>query len=132
MNISFDFDGTLNHPFGYKISGDINHQKDEICSLAKKYIHDGHSVFIITKRYGPEFSGLGLGNEHLEVYDLALRVGISRSNVHFTNREMKLEKIIYLKIDRHFDDEKYECDLISGSDVEVIPVYDPYWRDLVY
>ena len=39
MKISFDFDGTLDDEFGGQI---INHQKEEIQQLAKKYIEEGN------------------------------------------------------------------------------------------
>ena len=60
MRISFDFDGTLENDF----DGTFNLQKIEIQQLAKKYLSGGHTVFIITKRYGPEMANHGLKNEH--------------------------------------------------------------------
>jgi hypothetical protein len=132
MKISFDFDGTLDDEFG----GIYNPQKDEIQSLAKKYLSEGHQVCIITKRYGPEMSTHGLGNEHLIVLKLAKYLGIEE--VHFTNREMKFSHILSLKIDRHFENSDYEVNLINQACKEVghnclcIPVEDKYWRDLVY
>ena len=67
MRISFDFDGTLDDEFG----GLYNSQKEEIQNIAKKYVESGHQVCIITKRYGPEFSNMGITNEHKIVFDLA-------------------------------------------------------------
>ncbi len=131
MKISFDFDGTLDDEFG----GYFNEQKEEIQNLAKKYISEGHDVCIITKRYGPEFSSYGLVDEHLVVFDLAKELGIEK--VYFTNRDMKFDKIIELKIDRHFENSQYEVDLINQKCQEfnhkcmVIPVEDSSWRDLI-
>lgn len=132
MKISFDFDGTLEDDF----DGTTNNQKDEIQSLAKKYVSEGHDVCIITKRYGHENSNLGVGNEHLKVSFLAKELGIDK--VYFTNREMKFDWIINLGINKHFENNDYEVSLINqicgerGHNCTVVPVEDPYWRDLVY
>jgi hypothetical protein len=132
MKISFDFDGTLEDDF----DGTVNKQKEEIQKLAKRYVSDGHDVCIITKRYGYEKSNLGIGNEHLKVYYLANELGIDK--VYFTNREMKFNYIINLGIDRHFENDDYEVQLIkqvcdqNNHKCLVVPVEDSYWRDLVY
>jgi phosphoserine phosphatase len=133
MRISFDFDGTLVDEFGGHPS---NSQKDEVQGLAKKYISDGHEVMIITKRFGPENADKGIKNEHLEVQELAKKLGIE--TIHFTNREMKFSYIINLGVDRHFENDDYEVQLINQVCKErnhnclVVPVEDAYWRDLVY
>jgi hydroxymethylpyrimidine pyrophosphatase-like HAD family hydrolase len=128
MKISFDFDGTLDDEFG----GILNPQKNEIQDIAKKYIEEGHQVCIITKRYGPEMSNMGLGNEHRDVLTLAKKLGISE--VYFTNREMKFSHILALKIQRHFENSDYEVKLIEQvcqeqkHDCQVIFVEDPNWK----
>ena len=133
MRISFDFDGTLVDEFGGNPS---NSQKDEVQGLAKKYLSEGHEVMIITKRFGPENADKGIKNEHLEVQDLAKKLGIEK--IYFTNREMKFSYIINLGVDRHFENDDYEVSLINqackerGHKCLVVPVEDPYWRDLVY
>ena len=133
MRISFDFDGTLVDEFGGHPS---NSQKDEVQELAKKYLSEGHEVIIITKRFGPENFDKGIKNEHLEVQHLAKKLGIE--NIYFTNREMKFSYIINLKVDRHFENDDYEVQLINQVCRErehkclVVPVEDSYWRDLVY
>jgi hypothetical protein len=130
--ISFDFDGTLDDEFG----GVLNNQKQEVQELAKKYVESGHQVCIITKRYGPEFSNMGLTNEHKVVNDLAKKLGIK--DIYFTNREMKFSHILALKVDMHFENSEYEVQLINqacsekGHKCIVVHVEDPYWRDLVY
>lgn len=132
MRISFDFDGTLEDDF----DGTINRQSNEIQLLAQSYIKKGHNVCIITKRYSPNFSHKGIGNEHIKVFELANELGIT--DVYFTNREMKDSFILGLNIDIHFENSDYEVELInqrcleSGHKCLVVPVEDPYWRDLVY
>lgn len=133
MRISFDFDGTLVDEFG---GYPLNTQKDEIQGLVKKYLSEGHEVIIITKRFGPENADKGIKNEHLEVQELAKKLGIE--NIYFTNREMKFSYIINLGVDRHFENDNYEVQLINqvckerGHNCLVVPVEDAYWRDLVY
>lgn len=133
MRISFDFDGTLVDEFGGHPS---NSQKDEVQGLVKKYLSEGHEVIIITKRFGPENADKGIKNEHLEVQQLAKKLGIEK--IYFTNREMKFSYIINLSVDRHFENDDYEVQLINQACKEkshnclVVPVEDSYWRDLVY
>jgi len=130
--ISFDFDGTLVDEFG---GHPMNSQKDEVQSFVKKYLSEGHDVIIITKRFGPENSDKGIRNEHLEVQNLANKLGIKK--IYFTNREMKFSYIINLGVDMHFENDEYEVQLINQACSEykhnclVVPVEDPYWRDLV-
>lgn len=128
MNISFDFDGTLEDEFG---GFPINEQKEEIQSFAKKYIEEGHNVMILTKRYGPENSDKGLKNEHLVVFRLAEELGIKE--VNFTNREMKFSYINRMGIDIHFENDDYEVSLIKQAckNCLVIPVEESDWRELI-
>jgi hypothetical protein len=129
--ISFDFDGTLDDEF----DGSYNIVKEEIQSLAKKYVQDGYDVCIITKRFGPENSNLGVKNEHLIVYELGKELGIEK--FYFTNREMKFSTIIKLGIEMHFENSDYEVQLINQACKQwnhkcvVVPVEDPNWRDFI-
>ena len=72
----------------------------------------------------------GLGKKTLE------KLGIEK--IYFTNREMKFSYIINLEVDRHFENDDYEVQLINqvcqerGHKCLVVPVEDSYWRDLVY
>ena len=132
--ITFDFDGTLDDEF----DGSLNLQKEEIQHICQQLIQMGNDVRILTKRYSSDYFQLGKGNEHLVVYELASKLGILKSNVHFTNREMKFGFILQNKVDVHFENAQYEVDLIHQACHEqnhkcmVVPVEDPYWRDLVY
>ena len=128
MNISFDMDGTLGDGFDRT----PNRQKEEIQQLCSKYIMMLHDVHIITKRWGPEYRNEGLKNECDIVYQLANRLGIKPQNIHFTNRLWKCNKIKELNIDIHFENSEAEVKMIEKLGVKVIPVEDPYWRDLVY
>lgn len=132
MKISFDFDGTLDDEFGGQI---INHQKEEIQELAKKYISEGHDVCIVTRRYDESRKKLGLKNEHLVVYELAKKLGIT--DINFTNREFKFSHLIRLGVDMHFENSEEEihyCNVVfSQNDYQckLIPVERKGWRDLL-
>ncbi len=128
MNISFDFDGTLENDF----DGTYNSQKEEIQKILIDYRLSGHNIFIVTKRYGPNFSEMGLGNEHLIVVNLAKKLGVSEKNIFFTNRDWKVDALKWLNIHKHFENSPVEVEMISNIGIEVVPVGDPYWRDLVY
>ena len=128
MKISFDFDGTLENDF----DGTPNKQKEEIQKIASEYLSQGHEVFIITKRYDESNRFEGVGNEHLIVFQLASKLGISPKNCIFTNRQWKVESIQSIGIQRHFENSDIEVKMISDIGVEVIPIEDPYWRDILY
>lgn len=131
LKISFDFDGTLEDDF----DGTLNQQKEEIQNLAKIFLKQGHSIYIITKRYGPEMSTFGLINEHLKVYKVAEQLGITQ--IFFTNREFKSQHIVDLEIDIHFENSDYEIKIIekvceqNGHKCLVVPVESKNWRELI-
>lgn len=133
MRISFDFDGTLENDF----DGTLNLQKIEIQQLAKKYVSEGHMVFIITKRYGPEMASHGLKNEHKKVLILAQILGIPLNNCIFTNREFKNDMIVNKKIDMHFENSEYEVQLIdktcskTGHKCLTLHIESANWRDIL-
>lgn len=128
--ISFDFDGTLEDDF----DNTINPQKEEIQSILKEYLKSNNDVYIITKRYSPENSNNGKINEHIDVYRMAVDLGIPGNKIIFTNRTLKSEIIRLLGIDIHFENSQYEVDeILKYTDkVKVVLITDPYWRDLVY
>lgn len=119
--VSFDFDGTLNDHF----SGQHNPNKKEIQNLLVQLSHDENfSVYIITRRYGPEHSEKGLGKEHEGIFKLLaeLNLQLPEEKVIFTNREMKYYTIVNLGIDIHIDDDFRDRELINkftkGSTVD--------------
>ena len=122
QRISFDFDGTLHEDF----DGTPNPQMSEIQNICKTLIKNGKFVCIITKRFGPNHI------ESRKVFHIANELGVKE--VYFTNREMKTKFISDLKIESHFEDSKYEVDLLNQylPDTLIIDINDKYWRDLVY
>ena len=129
--ISFDFDGTLDDEF----DGGYNIVKEEIQSLAKKYVDEGSDVCIITKRFDSNNRHLGKVNEHLLVYELAKELGITK--IYFTNREMKFSHIIKLGIEMHFENSEYEVQLINQAckqnnhECVTVHVENPNWREFL-
>lgn len=127
-SVSFDFDGTLNDHF----YGSPNPEKDGIKQLFKELFEsEDFDVYIITRRYGPEDSEKGLGDEHTTVDNLleSLNIDLPKEKKLFTNRKYKYTLINKLGIDIHLDDDPKECELIrkftSGSSVHV---QDSSWR----
>ena len=118
---SFDFDGTLDDDF----DSTPNFQKSEIQDICKQLISSGKRVCIITKRYKNN------NNEHLKVYKLASELGVTE--IYFTDRELKNNKIYDLGINCHFENDEYESYMIKNTtNCKVIYIEDKNWRDLVY
>lgn len=90
MNISFDFDNTLD--------------RLRVQDIAIECIDSGYTVWIITRRYE---------NENKEVYEVADKLGIPKERVIFTNGEWKWRTIKNLPIDCHYDDKVIEILLIE-------------------
>ena len=90
MRISYDFDDTLSTSKGQE--------------MAINDIKKGNEVLILTARNERD-------NE--EVFKVADRIGIKRSNIHFTNGKDKWSFVIRLKIDKHIDNNKEQVDKIN-------------------
>ena len=118
-----------------EFDGGYNIVKEEIQSLAKKYVDEGNDVCIITKRFDSNNRHLGKVNEHIIVYELAKELGITK--IYFTNREMKFSHIIKLGIEMHFENSEYEVQLINQAckqnnrNCVTVHVEDPNWRDMI-
>lgn len=90
MRISYDFDDTLSTERGQKMA--INDVKN------------GNEVLILTARQS---------TDNDEVFKVADKIGIKRSNIHFTNGKDKWSFVIRLKIDKHIDNNKEQVDKIN-------------------
>lgn len=127
--ISFDFDGTLGDHFG----GGFNSVKEEVQEFFKGLVESGkYDIYIITRRYGPEFSDEGLQNEHEEVFDLlkSLNITLPEENILFTNRKYKFTLINTLGIDIHLDDDSREHELIEKfTNRSSVNIQLPNWKE---
>lgn len=126
--VSFDFDGNLDDHF----DGSKNPHKKEVQELFKQLSeNDEIDLHLITRRFGPEHSGEGLGNEHKKVFNLLdeLNIVLPKEKIIFTNRDMKYSTILRLEIDIHLDDDFRDRELIDkftkGSSVDTTT---PGWR----
>lgn len=88
MNISFDFNGVLDTPNGYK--------------LAERKIKAGYMVYIVTAL-----------RESQNVKDLAKKLGIPEWRVIFTGGRDKWRTIKALNIDEHYDNNPRQIELIN-------------------
>jgi len=86
MNISFDFDNTLQNP--------------AVQLLAQGFIDDGHKVFIITSRLRRR--------ENKDLFEVSKKLG--KPLIRFTNGDSKVSAIQQLQIDIHFEDCPVECE----------------------
>lgn len=91
MNVSFDFDGTFIH---------IHH-------LVERFQLFGDTIFIVTSRLEERDNSV--------VFEWADDLGIKRENVHFTNQQLKIDKLHELNIVLHFDDDLIEVDEINRN-----------------
>lgn len=129
--ISFDYDGTLDHHFGY---GEKNPHLKETRDFLLRLKRRGYDVHIITRRYGPEKSHAGLGNEHLKVWETAKILGIPKDKIIFTNREWKYSFIESIGSCMHIDDDEREKYWIERHlpEVKVVWLENKNWQaDLI-
>lgn len=120
MRISFDYDGTLADGF----DGSPNGQKDKVRAKLRQLKSEGHEVFIVTRRYSPEKSTMGLVNEHIDVLRLAAELGVPGKNVVFTNRRLKADTLVALSIDQHYEDCDIELDnFLLKCAAKKVPMY---------
>lgn len=90
--ISFDFDDTLSTSKGQ--------------ALAKQFIDEGKTVYIITARQRRMSEG---------VYEIADELGIPHTRIYFTNGADKWETIKRLGIGIHYDNNKEQIDKINAN-----------------
>ena len=103
MKVSFDFDSTLSEEKNQK--------------LAKKFIDDGHEVWITTTRLSSDL-GKSKGwpwiiTQNEALFKIAEEVGIPMDRIKFTEGEDKWKSLYTFDI--HFDDDDVEIDLIQEN-----------------
>jgi hypothetical protein len=130
MRVSFDFDGTLADHF----DGTPNDQRHKVIERLRQHQREGHEVYIVTKRYSPQNSRLGLVNEHIDPLRLASELSIPRDRVVFTDRSLKADTLHDLGISQHYDDCPHEADYFirrfPGSGMRYVMVSRSPWRTL--
>jgi hypothetical protein len=130
MRVSFDFDGTLADHF----DGAPNDQRYKVIERLKQHQREGDEVFIVTKRYSPQNSRLGLVNEHIDPLRLASELSIPGDRIVFTDRSLKADKLHDLGINQHYEDCPHEADYFirrfPSSDMIYVMVSCNPWQTL--
>ena len=93
MRVSFDIDGVLDTLAGQDI--------------AIRSIKKGDDVFIITARNEGQASAF--------VYSIAVKLGIPRLRIYFTNGADKWRTVERLDIDLHYDNSREQVDKIEQN-----------------
>jgi hypothetical protein len=88
--VSFDFDDTLSTSKGQE--------------KAKQLLAENYRVLIITARQSKDSK---------EVYDVADKLGIRRSDIYFTNGANKWSVVKRLGVAIHYDNNQEQIDLIN-------------------
>lgn len=102
MRISFDFDFTLS--------------LESIQHIAKSLMKD-NEIFIVTSREPHQYE---------DIIKVANDLGIMRTNIFYTNGELKYTYLVDLEVDMHFDDDETEILAIREKcpHITALMVYD--------
>lgn len=98
QRVSFDFDNCLQH--GY------------VQLMLERFYKWEDDVYVVTTR-NPIF-------DNLDLFEITDELGIPRENIHFTNFQLKLDTLLRLGINLHFDDDQTEVDDINRNGGESI------------
>ena len=113
--VSFDFDSTLSI--------------DKIEEFAKELVQRGFEVWIVTTRHTTNFDG-GL-RDNSDLFETALRCGISFGNIHFTNGKDKWGFLKDKEFIFHIDDDWHELKTIKSNVDGTVPISsfgNPKWK----
>ena len=91
--ISIDYDGTLSTLKGKE--------------LARRLISEGNKVIILTARQSYGYND--------DLYSIAEKLGINKSDIHFTNGQDKYNFVTRLHIDTHYDNNQEQVDKINEN-----------------
>lgn len=98
--ISFDFDSCL--------------AEERMQKLAKKFVEDGHDVWVTTTRFtDKDKPSINSNWNNKIVFKVCDKVGIPHHKVQFTNGDSKFKFLSGFDI--HFDDDQIEIELIEEN-----------------
>jgi hydroxymethylpyrimidine pyrophosphatase-like HAD family hydrolase len=119
MIVSFDFDDTI---MVKKKSKGGKEESERICPWTRSQIEKekeaGNKVIIVTSRYGPDPA---FGYDNKDVFSTAKQLSIG--DVYFTQGEKKVEILLDLGVEKHYDNDQSELDAIEKhpkSSIKVI------------
>lgn len=114
--VSFDFDDTLS--------------TKPVQQYAKKLIDQGYNVMIVTSRIEDKLKHLyPFSKSNADLYSVAKKLGIDKSNIKFTNRQSKSIKLPSYNLSVHLDNDPKELMDILGTKVKGIDVTKPGWEE---
>ncbi len=114
--ITFDFDDTLS--------------TQPVQQYAKKLIEQGYNVMIVTSRIEDKLKHLHpFSKSNADLYSVAKKLGISKENIKFTNRQSKSLKLPSYKSSVHLENDTKELMDIRGTKVKGIDVTQPGWQE---
>lgn len=110
MIVSFDFDDTI---MVKKKDKDGKEHSERMCPWTKNQIKKeqdaGNKVIIVTSRTGP---GPAFGYDNKDVLKAAKELNID--DVYFTQGEKKVETLLDLGVEKHYDNDQSELDAINN------------------
>ena len=98
QTVSFDFDNCLQ--LGY------------VQLMADRHYKWEDDVHVVTTRNG-DF-------DNLDLFEVTDEIGIPRENVHFTNQQLKLDTLLRIGVNLHYDDDTVEVDDINRNGGDTI------------
>ena len=114
--ITFDFDDTLS--------------TKPVQQYAKKLIDSGYHVMIVTSRIEDKLKHLHpFSKSNADLYSVAKKLGISKENIKFTNRQSKSIKLPSYNSSVHLENDPKELMDIRGTKVKGIDVTQPGWEE---
>tara|TARA_Y100001938_G_scaffold144096_1_gene218104 strand:+ start:7351 stop:8397 length:1047 start_codon:yes stop_codon:yes gene_type:complete len=124
MNISFDWDNTISMSYMDEESEDVKfiHQgyNQEFIDRMLNYIKEGHNVFIVTSRVYKLEADFPKERITYHLKTLGIINYFPPERIIYTNRELKAQTLLNLKIDLHHDDDIEEILACKNAGIECV------------
>ena len=116
MIVSFDFDSTIlkkewDEEEGMEVPVGLDPRAKK---LIEKERNAGNKVIIVTSRYGPKPA---FGRDNEDLFEIAYDLNID--DVYFTNGEDKVETLLDLGVEKHYDDDPHEHKAIEDKKAKI-------------
>ena len=130
--ITFDFDNTImmtrpDEDWGQVVDG----PNEDVIELMKKHKVDGDRVIVVTSRMKANETGGPYDPDH-PAYMPSVAEYLEKQNVVvdqiiFTNGNLKVDKLIELGSDLHFDDDEEELDAADKEGIKTVQIRNPHY-----